>query len=93
MVHETEQTFEYLNEALSNIGYSDEEKHQIFKLIASILHLGNIKIEQNGSECVVPVTSHQSLKNASLLMNVSTEELKQTLLTRRITMNNMKSEM
>lgn len=93
MIHETEQTFEYLNEALSNIGYSDEGKHQNFKLIASILHMGNIKFEQNGSECVVPVTSHQPLEYASHLMNVSTEELKETLLTRRITMNNMKSEM
>lgn len=61
----------------------------MFKLIASILHLGNIKIEQDGSKCVLSVASHQALANASLLLNVSTEELEQTLVSRRIMKNEM----
>lgn len=86
-------TFQYLDRALEAIGYSDDNKNRIHKLIASILHLGNIKIEQSGSESVIPKTAHQPLQYASDLLNVSTEELEQTLLTRHMKINNMKTEM
>lgn len=85
----TENSFKHLDEALKMIDCGD----YIYKLIASILHLGNIKFEQYDGRTAVTEMTYQSLQNASSLLNVDTNELESTLLTRRIEMNKMKIEM
>jgi myosin-6 len=48
--------FMELDEALSNIGLSNDQRFEIYSLVAAVLHLGNIKFEENpedakGGEC------------------------------------------
>lgn len=93
--HVSPNSFDYLDKALHNFGYSVNAKKQIYKLISSILHLGDIEFYDSeidgGSK--IREESFQSLQYAACLMNVTAIQLQQTLLKRLIRMNNKKEEM
>merc|ERR550539_1802848 len=43
-----QEEFEKTLESLKLLGFSDEDSRNIFRILASILHLGNVKIEASG---------------------------------------------
>ncbi|KAI9914297.1 hypothetical protein PsorP6_008317 [Peronosclerospora sorghi] len=80
-----------LKSALQFIGICDSAQHEIFRLVAGLLHLGNIKISQEDTEegetaCIRQddVESQDALRHASNLLGVSTEQLTECILLKRI---------
>lgn len=65
---------------------NDSTKFEIYKLVASVLHLGNVNFEENPEDarggCQVSKQSEQSLAIASKLMGVDSFELRQALVSR-----------
>lgn len=78
--------FQELDQALSRLGITEEHKIQIYALVAAVLHLGNIRFEDNPEDarggCKV---SDQSLKAMSItarLIGVDDFELRMALTSR-----------
>lgn len=78
--------FVNLDQALSRLGLSGESKLEIYKLVAGVLHLGNISFEDNPEDakggCKVSPSSEQSLTITSSLIGVDPSELRQALISR-----------
>lgn len=62
--------FEETENALGMLGFSENDQENMFKILAGILHLGNIKFqqclikvdnEQDQEGCVIPVSSLESV--------------------------------
>lgn len=83
--NKTAYSFSELYHALSSFGYSEEGNLTIFKLVASILNLGNISFQEkkdNSGTTEIAETSKCYLKNAADLMDISAETLEKALITR-----------
>lgn len=81
--------FGNLNRALDFIGIRDSAREDIFRLVAGLLHMGNIEIgEEDTSEgktaCIATEKAQQHLEYASELLGVSAEELSECMLMKRI---------
>lgn len=79
--------FQELDQALMRLNIGDDLKFQIYSLVASVLHLGNIQFEDNPEDtrggCRVKAESEQGLAFTSKLIGVDSFELR-TALTSRI---------
>lgn len=70
-------------QALGRLGLSEDERMEIYAMVAAVLHLGNISFEENtegtkgGSR--VMNSSESSLAMAASLLFVDKEELRQAL--------------
>lgn len=66
--------------------FADEAVQSIWKLIAVILHLGNIEFEvkEDNGESIANISNTKGIANIANLLQVKPEELKQALLTRVI---------
>lgn len=76
-----------MDDSMNKVGFSDEEKANIFKVIAAVLHVGNISFEDSADKdggSMVSSKSNKSLNFAAQLLNVSPEELKMSLTTRKM---------
>ncbi|TMW56379.1 hypothetical protein Poli38472_006389 [Pythium oligandrum] len=85
------ENFQNLCRALEFVGIQDEAQHEIFRVVAGLLHLGNVTIsEEDTSEgktaCIAPddEASKQALEHASALLGVAQHELSQCMLVKRI---------
>ncbi|KAF4983080.1 hypothetical protein FZEAL_1427 [Fusarium zealandicum] len=85
--------FEATKKSLSTIGVSDAQQTDIFKLLAGLLHLGNVKITASRNDSVLAPTE-PSLERACDILGVKAEEfarwiVKKQLVTRgeKITSN------
>ena len=80
------QDFHNLDQALSRLGLSDAQRHQIYSLVAAVLHLGNVTFEDNPDDarggCQVAAKSEASLEITAQLIGVDACELRQALVTR-----------
>ena len=78
--------FHRLRKSLMDTGISESKRDNIFKVIAGILHLGNIEFEDNAEDskggCMISTSSSTSLKHAAKLLGVDTSELLNGLITR-----------
>ncbi|XP_025829097.1 unconventional myosin-Va [Agrilus planipennis] len=83
-------------DAFKMLGFSDNELNNLFKILASILHLGNISFvdttlsmenEQNQEGCQIPAKD-KSLAIICDLLEINGEQLKQWLCTKKITSMN-----
>ena len=72
--------------AFKTLDFSEQAVNSIWKLVAVILHLGNIEfnsIESNG-ENVAALANEKEVISVANLLEVTREDLRQTLLTRVI---------
>ena len=70
---------------LDQLGFVEQQKRQLFNLLGSILHLGNVQVKEasnNDSSCVPE--DQESLKQSSLLLGVSSSSLSRWLCNRQI---------
>ncbi|XP_046550361.1 LOW QUALITY PROTEIN: unconventional myosin-VI-like [Haliotis rubra] len=78
--------FTVCSEAMTKMGITDADKNNIFRLVAAVLHLGNITFEDNQEDtkggCVVEKPTEKSLLIAAHLLEVDKEELKDALTSR-----------
>lgn len=75
--------FKELDTALGKIGYVDENRHLIYKILVGILFLGNIDFETIDNSCCIANTQ-EALINAAHFIGVDLDELEKGLLTRCI---------
>lgn len=84
--------FEETENALNLLGFSEQDQENMFKILAGILHLGNIEFkqclikvenEQDQEGCTIPNTD-KHLKIIADLLELDVQELKQWLVTRKI---------
>ncbi|PNF18978.1 Myosin heavy chain 95F [Cryptotermes secundus] len=78
--------FTNMDNALGRLGLSDAERLNIYTMVASVLHLGNVAFEDNPEDtkggCQVCGSSEKSLSIAAKLMGVDPGELRQALVSR-----------
>uniref|UniRef100_A0AC35FWW9 Myosin motor domain-containing protein n=1 Tax=Panagrolaimus sp. PS1159 TaxID=55785 RepID=A0AC35FWW9_9BILA len=78
--------FHRLRKSLLDTGFSESKRDNVFKVIAGILHLGNIEFEDNVEDskggCMILPKSTSSLNYASKLLGVEKSELLNGLITR-----------
>ncbi|KAM6165688.1 unconventional myosin-VI isoform 8-T8 [Erethizon dorsatum] len=71
--------------AMKKIGLGDEEKLDLFRVVAGVLHLGNIDFEEAGSTsggCNLKNKSTQSLEYCAELLGLDQDDLRVSLTTR-----------
>ncbi|MPC26368.1 Unconventional myosin-Va [Portunus trituberculatus] len=71
--------------ALSLLGISEATQNQMFRILAGILHLGNIVIQDNGGDASTIDKGDESLAIVAELLGISASELKMWLCHRKIT--------
>ncbi|XP_067625168.1 unconventional myosin ID [Eurosta solidaginis] len=70
------------NNAFKTLGFSTEEVHTIWRIVAAILHLGNIEFQSIEDDLVITNKAH--LQSAAKLLQVAENELSNSLTTRVI---------
>ncbi|XP_034715114.1 myosin VIb isoform X3 [Etheostoma cragini] len=71
--------------AMKKIGLDDTEKLDLFRVVAGVLHLGNIDFEETGSSsggCVLKNQSGQTLEYCANLLGLDQDDLRVSLTTR-----------
>uniref|UniRef100_A0A3Q1EYQ5 Unconventional myosin-VI n=1 Tax=Acanthochromis polyacanthus TaxID=80966 RepID=A0A3Q1EYQ5_9TELE len=71
--------------AMKKIGLNDTEKLDLFRVVAGVLHLGNIDFEETGSSsggCVLKNQSDQTLGYCAGLLGLDQDDLRVSLTTR-----------
>uniref|UniRef100_A0A7N6ATW0 Unconventional myosin-VI n=1 Tax=Anabas testudineus TaxID=64144 RepID=A0A7N6ATW0_ANATE len=71
--------------AMKKIGLDDTEKLDLFRVVAGVLHLGNIDFEEAGSTsggCAIKNQSSQTLEHCAELLGLEEEDLRVSLTTR-----------
>ncbi|KAL7872353.1 hypothetical protein SRHO_G00073360 [Serrasalmus rhombeus] len=71
--------------AMKKIGLDDAEKLDLFRVVAGVLHLGNIDFEEAGSTsggCILKKQSSQALEHCAELLGLDEEDLRVSLTTR-----------
>ncbi|XP_054830116.1 unconventional myosin-VI isoform X2 [Eublepharis macularius] len=71
--------------AMKKIGLDDEEKLDLFRVVAGVLHLGNIDFEEAGSTsggCTLKNKSSRSLECCAELLGLDQDDLRVSLTTR-----------
>jgi myosin I len=80
-------------DCLVKLGFSDEDRSNIFAMVAGVLHLGNIRFEHNGSgsegcgesgSLAICGSTQSSFHNACLLLGFNQEALADALLNSKI---------
>ncbi|CAM4644259.1 unnamed protein product [Leuciscus chuanchicus] len=71
--------------AMKRIGLDDTEKLNLFRVVAGVLHLGNIDFEETGSTsggCILKNQSSQTLEYCAELLGLDQDDLRVSLTTR-----------
>lgn len=79
-----------LDGALEKFDVEEAARTDIYEIVAAILHLGNIKFEENATTnegCIVNRSSTQSLATAARFLGIGYYELSQALVSRAIFIN------
>ncbi|XP_048250149.1 myosin-IIIb-like isoform X2 [Haliotis rufescens] len=71
--------YEELCNAMDLVGFTDEEQLEVFTVIASVLHLGNIRFDSNEQDAAVLMDPNGAVKVASMLLQVDPEEVEACL--------------
>uniref|UniRef100_A0A668U2B0 Myosin VIb n=1 Tax=Oreochromis aureus TaxID=47969 RepID=A0A668U2B0_OREAU len=77
--------FNRMCEAMKKIGLNDTEKLDLFRVVAGVLHLGNIDFEETGSSsggCVLKNQCNDSLQYCADLLGLDQDDLRVSLTTR-----------
>ena len=71
-----------MQEALKVIGFDSDEKECIFKIIAAILHLGNVEFGADGEAGTSHITVSEALDSACSVLGCKREDMEHTLTNR-----------
>ncbi|KAK0070267.1 myosin-IIIb [Biomphalaria pfeifferi] len=71
--------FETVTSAMDSVGFTDDEQENVFSIIASILHLGNITFTVQEDESVTVTEKTESSLTAARFLEVDSEDLKESL--------------
>ena len=80
--------FKATQSAFKLLGFKNNEQQNIYKILAGILHLGNVVFEagtgkMDSESCAIPSTD-QSLKNFAELLEIEEDQIRKWLCNRKI---------
>lgn len=83
--------FHEIDNSLATIGFNQTERFHIYKILAAILHLGNVNFEESPmtKELDISDKTQHHFTHASQLLNVEPKVLKKILLMHEIEVNGM----
>lgn len=85
-------SFDALDCALCSLGISDTQRNSIYGLMASILHLGNIKFEKNDlGYAQICTESNPSLEFVADILETNSKQLEKVFLERSLSIPNNQS--
>lgn len=76
--------FDVIDSTLTQFGLFEDQKLALYKVIASILHLGNVDFHDQSEGCQIIETEKKSLQNAANLLGMEAEVLAESIMTRVI---------
>lgn len=78
-----------VDRTLAIAGIPDEKRKQIYKVLAAVLHIGNVVIEENvkSGKCQISEPSRIHFEHAAHILNIEQQFLETTLLTHTIEVN------
>lgn len=75
--------FTHVDESLTKLGFTENNKNDIYKILSTILNLGNIQFTSiDGDNCSIENATRGFLSNAATLLNVDVLELECALTSR-----------
>lgn len=78
-------SFNAVDLALSQLGFTEQKKFVVYELLASILHLGNIDLEEDCNNiCRLKDSSKISFESSAKLLQVDAKILEQALFHRHL---------
>ena len=87
-LHDVEE-FKHLDQSMNCVGLSPQEKADLFRVVAAVLHLGNVTFEEETSNkkggSVIAGKSKLSLQGTANLLGLEPEELQRSLTSRVMT--------
>ncbi|KAK0549106.1 class II myosin [Tilletia horrida] len=72
-----------LNEAFKTVGFSDEERLNMLRIVAAILHIGNIEVVEDSSE-QARITNAPAVEKVCHVLGLPEQELSKALLRPRV---------
>ncbi|XP_035775753.1 myosin heavy chain, muscle-like isoform X29 [Anopheles albimanus] len=80
--------FEQLDEAFNVLGFTQEEKDNIYKITAAVMHMGRMQFKQKGREEQAEADGTEDGDRVAKLLGVVTDDLYKNLLKPRIKVGN-----
>lgn len=73
--------FNTINNSLTVLGFTKDQKAHIYKILSAILNIGNIQFEETGIDdgCSVKAESRDFLLTAAAMLNIKEAELEEAL--------------
>lgn len=83
--------FNKIDDCFSTFGLDINKRRQVYKIIAAILHLGNISFEEStDNTCEISKDSHTSCRNAAELLSLDAKDLQSMLINNSIDIKDTK---
>ncbi|XP_041373643.1 myosin-IIIb-like [Gigantopelta aegis] len=76
---ELQQQYDQLLNAMDLVGFTDEEQGNVFSIIASVLHLGNVTFDTNEHDGAAVTNPNGPVKMMSRLLSIDSEEVQACL--------------
>lgn len=81
--------FQTLIHSMDSIGMSQQEKVDLFRVVAVVLHLGNLEFMEDASSkkggCVVAPSAEQTIAQVARLLGVEIEDVRLSMTSRVMT--------
>jgi myosin-1 len=85
-------TYNTLQSSFSFLNFSKEQQYDVYQILAVVLHLGNLKFKCHRASDIVSVDNEDALNIISNLLGVESKELRQSLLSRTMTVRGASTE-
>lgn len=83
--------FDEIDNMLESLQNLNHWKKHIYKILAVILHLGNVEFDEIENEAQIAKTSEIHIQSITELLNISNDELRSLFLFRKIEINRVDS--
>lgn len=82
--YDTTDDYDEVNNAMQSIGISEDERCSIWAVVAAVLHLGNVRFDEDGEGSTINAASEFSIATSSALLQVSADRLREEFLKTRL---------
>lgn len=90
-ISQQDTNFLKIDEQLATFGLTRDERECVYKLLAGILHLGNIEFESSDDDsCRIAITSEDTYKTVAQLLSIELSVLESNLIYRKFVVKGSK---
>lgn len=84
--------FAVMEKSMTDCGLQPPEKSNVFRLVAAVLHLGNIEFEESGDGSAITSATESSLTGVSAMLGLEADALRKALTIKMISIAGTESE-